>query len=172
MPLLALSRTAIDVNMEPHLRVNIEGSFKQFVRNDTVLFREEGKLGRIQNAKLNPVIDYVNNIMKINLQPTEELFAKELTETELNNIAHYVKHLDNWKLISMEQATINTKSTSLGVALINEQITIEEAVEYSRLEETYQIEINGLVEGSHDLDANTTLLNLSTAKIFSYLSQL
>ena len=58
--------------------------------------------------------------MKIDLQPTEHLFAKGLTETELNNVAHYVKHLDNWKLISIEQATINTKSTSLGVALINE----------------------------------------------------
>jgi chaperone required for assembly of F1-ATPase len=104
--------------------VHIEDSIKQFVRNDTALFREEGKLGRIQTEKLDPVIEYINKLLKINLEPTEQLFAKELTEEELMNIHEYVKNLSNWKLISMEQATINTKSTSLGVALINGEISI------------------------------------------------
>ncbi|KAL4484413.1 hypothetical protein ABPG74_019590 [Tetrahymena malaccensis] len=172
MPITSISRTTVDMDIQQNIRQHIEDSVNQFVRNDTILFREEGKLGDIQNAKLNPVIEYVNKLMNIKLQPTESLFSRELEDVEKENIQKYIASKDNWTLMAIEQATVNTKSTCLGVSLINGFLSIEQALEYSRLEENFQIEQFGMVEGSHDLEENTTLLNISTAKLFSYLANL
>lgn len=43
---------------------------------------------------------------------------------------------------------------------------VEEAVRLSRLEEDFQIEKFGKVEGHHDYDENTVLMNTSAAKLF------
>lgn len=90
MPILAISRTTVDMDIQQNIRQHIEDSVNQFVRNDTVLFREEGKLGEIQNRKLNPVINYVNGLMNIKLQPTDELFSRELEDEEKENIKKYI----------------------------------------------------------------------------------
>ena len=67
--------------------------------------------------------------------------------------------------MALEQAASNLKSTSLAIASFNEHITPEEALDYSRMEENFQAEQYGKVEGAHDLDENTILMNLTSAKL-------
>jgi len=40
-------------------------------------------------------------------------------------------------------------------------------VKLSRLEEQYSIDTFGLVEGSHDVDENITMINIAAAKLFT-----
>lgn len=63
----------------------------------------------------------------------------------------------------------NLKSTCLSILLWYSIIDVKTAVQLSRLEEEYQILLNGFVEGHHDVDENTVMMNTSAAKLFSTL---
>lgn len=72
-------------------------------------------------------------------------------------------------MLSVEYSASTLKSTALAVALINNKLTIEEALDSSRIEENYQMTLYGEVEGGHDLDEGISLMQLSAAKNFSNL---
>ncbi|EGR31108.1 hypothetical protein IMG5_117510 [Ichthyophthirius multifiliis] len=169
MPFVAMAKKAIDIDCNMDLRKSLEDSVGQFFANDTILFREDSELGDIQNKRLNNVIEYINKLLNISLEPTETFFTKELSEQEIQKIKKFIQEQDIWKLISIQQATINCKSSCLGISLINKYIGIQECFELARLEESYQINQYGLVEGFHDIDENTLRLNLATARLFNDL---
>lgn len=60
--------------------------------------------------------------------------------------------LDAWHLAAVEQLTSACKSVVVAAALLHGRITPQEAMDASRLEESFQIEDWGMVEAGHDLD--------------------
>ncbi|KRX00588.1 hypothetical protein PPERSA_12807 [Pseudocohnilembus persalinus] len=170
MPLLSLVRTCIDyeIHNNDQMRDSSVDSLFNFLQSDTVKYRDEQKKLRVrQNKYLNPIIEYINQKFQINMQPTQDLIAPYTcqSEEEIQRVKDYFNSLSDWKLVAIEHACSNMKSASLAISLMDNKISVEEAVQLSYLEEDYQIELDGLVEGSHDLDKNTTILNVSVAKI-------
>ena len=78
--------------------------------------------------EMQKVIEYIDKYVKFYL-----IFLFMLT---LQN---------NWKLLAVEFAASNLKSTALSIALMNDRIKVEEALDLSRLEENYQITLYGEV---------------------------
>ena len=91
----------------------------------------------------------------------------------------WVNSLDAWRLIAMQAVTVEAKSFLVGMAVvrgcdldhrIDESIPsppyVEagaEAVEASRVEEEFNIEQWGLVEGGHDYDRLNCSINIHSA---------
>jgi chaperone required for assembly of F1-ATPase len=60
---------------------------------------------------------------------------------------------------------MTSKSTAIALALIfRDDLDIQEAVNIARVDENYQSNIFGKVEGAHDFDEAHTLTTFATAK--------
>ena len=57
------------------------------------------------------------------------------------------------------------KSVSLGLLALNGDITMDDAIRYSRIEENCQIEEYGLVEGAHDIEQAQLEVNSYSCKL-------
>ena len=58
MPLLALSRTAVDADIEGHLAVHLQHSVFEYLKTDTILF-EDDRFEEEYEALSVPLIDFV-----------------------------------------------------------------------------------------------------------------
>lgn len=67
---------------------------------------------------------------------------------------------------------ICSKSSSIALSLIHGHISIEEAVRSARIDEDFQTERFGMVQGAHDLDEAYLYSVFSTAKNIVNLAQL
>lgn len=67
--------------------------------------------------------------------------------------------------MSTEILITTLKSVCLGIMILEDEITAEEGYRMSRIEEDYQSELNGWVEGAHDLDEAQLSLNVYSAKL-------
>ena len=80
--------------------------------------------------------------------------------------------LDPLSLNSVFQSAVCSKSAAISLAVIHDHISIEEAVRASRIDEDYQTQHFGVVEGAHDLDEAYLYSVFSTAKTITNLGQL
>ena len=80
--------------------------------------------------------------------------------------------LDPLSLNSVFQSAVCSKSAAISLAVIHGHISIEEAVRASRIDEDYQTQHFGVVEGAHDLDEAYLYSVFSTAKTITNLGQL
>eukprot|EP01016_Furgasonia_blochmanni_P005948 TRINITY_DN12353_c0_g1_i6.p1 TRINITY_DN12353_c0_g1~~TRINITY_DN12353_c0_g1_i6.p1 ORF type:complete len:280 (-),score=32.04 TRINITY_DN12353_c0_g1_i6:220-1059(-) len=166
MPILSIVRTAIDCDTDPNLRDNFLGGCLQFLQGDTVCFREEPetKLGKIQNQLLEPVREYANKRLSINVQPHYGFGDLNLSADDNARVQNFLNQFDNWRLTSLVFGATNLKSTLLAITLMDSKIGVRQAVDFSRIEENFQIEQYGEVEGHHDVDQNSILLMTSASK--------
>jgi len=78
---------------------------------------------------------------------------------------------NEWVLSILDQMTSVTKSLSIALALIHGRLTVDQAYEAARVEENYQIKMNGRIDGlyGHAVDIEFVKLQLATAKTFANL---
>ena len=79
----------------------------------------------------------------------------------MNNIIH---RFDPLTLNSFFQIATAAKSSTIPTLLLHNKISIEEAVRAARMDEDFQTESFGVVEGAHDLDEAYLYSVFSTAK--------
>eukprot|EP01017_Pseudomicrothorax_dubius_P024655 TRINITY_DN2618_c0_g1_i5.p1 TRINITY_DN2618_c0_g1~~TRINITY_DN2618_c0_g1_i5.p1 ORF type:complete len:239 (+),score=33.72 TRINITY_DN2618_c0_g1_i5:185-901(+) len=147
MPLLTMSRTAVDADFDTELREKFIMDIVNFVQSDTACYREEEKreLSEIQDRYLNPLIARVNQKLNTNLGAARGLMDTIATDDDSQKIRDYVRKIDPWHLTSLNFATNTLKSFILGYNLLICDLPTKEAVFASRLEESYQIDQYGLV---------------------------
>jgi len=173
MPLFSLARTAVDVDADPNLRGHLESAILEYFLTDTIWFREENipRLYKFQTDNLDPMIDYINKELNVNIQSQKGLEPPKITQNDQDKLINYLKDFDNWKILSLEYSASTLKSTSLAIALMNNRVGIEEALDLSRLEENFQQTLYGIVEGDHDLNEKTQFMMVAAAKNFYNLSE-
>ena len=74
--------------------------------------------------------------------------------------------MDAWNLTLMQSVTMEAKSFFVGLAVVEGVLTAEEAIEASRVEEEFQIEQWGLVEGGHDMDQLNNGIQIRASVVF------
>lgn len=73
---------------------------------------------------------------------------------------------NGWDLTAYEVCSASLKSSLLTILLMEDDLTPQKAMRLSRLEEIYQIEVNGFVEGYHDMDEVTLACSVESCKLF------
>lgn len=72
MPLLALSRTAVDADIEGHLAQHLKNTIYEYLKTDTLLFYEDKFDARYKKLVL-PLIDTFKQKFNMKIEPSETL---------------------------------------------------------------------------------------------------
>jgi len=77
----------------------------------------------------------------------------------------FVRSLENdiWKLTVLQCATVEAKSFLVGLGIVKKYLSPSQAIEAARVEEEFQIENWGCVEGGHDYDRLNCSIQMRSA---------
>lgn len=131
----------------------------------------KNKLREEQTKHIEKVFGIMNEEFGIKLNIFESLYSVDLDKSILK-AKQIVQELDPISLTCLFQMAISAKSTAIALCALHGKLTIEEAVRASRIDEDYQIQTFGLVEGAHDLDESFLYTTFGAAKSIVNLSQL
>ena len=174
MPLTSLCYTAIDqVAGEKEWT---RGNVIRYLRNDTLCYwvgmEDEGRvIRRMQEDRWGKVIEWVKSDDGLGEEPYIETGIggrgglKHPDELVLK-AENMLKDMDLWELTAMQSLTMETKSCLLGLACMSTAVTVEEACKAGRVEEDFNIEQWGLVEGGHDFDILNNRIGVRAACMF------
>jgi len=166
MPLMTLCSTAVDqIGVTPETeetfggRAKVEENVMKYLFNDTTCyFADDTEDDRLLLAKqkdsfnnlhafaekeLNGKVDVVHGFDLRKIKHGEEL---------VQNACLFVAGLSGWELAALQSVTMEAKSFLVGLGVIKGFLSGEEAIKLSRIEEEFQLETWGLVEGGQDID--------------------
>ncbi len=143
-----------------------------FLEGDTLCYRmpEPEELLKLQTTSWDPVVQWFAHFFRCQVPVTQTVSLPPIDEQTRETLLRYLKSFNFSSLIGLLFATENLKSLILASALINRQLSVEEAVRLSRVEENYQAEKWGTVEFHHDLENSVLQTRVAAAVIFTLLN--
>jgi ATP synthase F1 complex assembly factor 2 len=168
MPLMSLFSTAIDqIAVSPdHARATV----LSYLPTDSALFftdPDDRILLKKQKEILDPVLQWMRDEMKLDLKTTDQMTLRVEQTSEVNAKVEAIVHmLDPFSLACLQCMTMESKSIVLSMAHLLGHLNLDQLKEASRIEEEFQVEIWGVVEGGHDMDRLNNSVSLSSASTF------
>lgn len=166
LPLTRLATASID--LIPMYRAEIIESLVNILKTDTACCREGDRedLHEIQEKAFRPLVDWLGQRFGVPPKVSFSFGAINQPEYLLSALRDYLTSLDDYHIAALEQLTNTVKSIVIALGLVHDRITIEQAVKIARLEETFQTDKWGIVEGGHDLDKADLAVKVSAASFF------
>jgi len=172
MPLMILASTALDqvATDFDYVRENC----LKYLHNDTTCYfadaKDERILRRKQKAAWDPVHEFVAREEVLGAAPyvsDGELLLGNLKHPEamVSRARELVWGYDVWQLTALQSITMEAKSLLVGIAVLEGFLSADAAVVASRIEEEFQVEQWGLVEGGHDMDQLNNDVQIRAAKV-------
>jgi chaperone required for assembly of F1-ATPase len=168
------------------IRAEKDESLQKFFRKtivdvlgcDQICFREDvqkqshykAQLGFEQQKRGDPLLKFMKDEYDIHLKTFGDYGFLEQDQSYLK-MDRILANVDPWTLLCIYTIAQSTKSTVVAFALLNEVISLEDAILVSRLEEIFQQKFYGIVKGAHDYDEARTISDVSAAKCFMNLLQ-
>jgi len=164
MPLMQLSSTALD-HMSDYATFDfhVKKLLEFFDADQAVVAHPSGsELREIQLKTLKKVHDWARREFgdQLNLS-SDSIFAQPQPEEVKLLMEKRLRSLSPWEMTCTFAAAAASKSLLIGLALNRNIIDPEEALECARVEEDYQIERHGFVEGGHDIDISDLRVRLT-----------
>ncbi|QDZ24718.1 ATP synthase mitochondrial F1 complex assembly factor 2 [Chloropicon primus] len=170
MPLMQLATTATD--RTPQDRDNNVATLLRYVHSDPGLcwVDEPGTpLAKAHEEAWKPVLDWFNNDLGIKVVKNESFIPVDQSPESIEQLADHLKSLDDWEFTCLHVLSTAVKSLLLARAVLEDKVSIKEAVHLSRLEEEMQIEEWGMVEGGHDIDRADQNVRVAAPAVFMKL---
>ena len=163
MPLTTLASTAIDqIAIDPTLARDTVLSY--LPTDSAVFFTQEHDRLLLEKQKelLEPVLEFLNAELGIKLKTTTSMHLKLIQDdSTVKKIKDIVYSMDPHTLSCLQTATLEYKSILMAMAhVLYGHINAENGRKISRIEEEFQLEIWGVVEGGHDMDRLNNAVNL------------
>lgn len=166
MPLMTLSSTAVDlVRPDPGACIT---RMLPYLAADTVCFEEGNEhLAELQKAEWGPLREWFEEKYGVKLDVARGLGVPQHPEGTEQAVGLLLAVRDEWELCALEVATQTAKSLVVASGLLDRaDTTPEEALRWALLEEFFQIERWGLVEGEHDVSHSEALRWLAACQHF------
>ena len=168
MPLMILASTAIDtISADPEVAIR---TCLGFLPTDSALFwttEEDRILLKKQRMAYEPLLRWARRELRMDLPVSNQMIGKlSIPEETLNTARNILERLDEFELASLQCAVMNSKSLLIGLALVLRKLNLESACSASRIEEDFQTEIWGIVEGGHDMDILNSRISLASVDVF------
>lgn len=167
MPLMSLAATAID---EPQSRDVIATSLCSFLPTDPVLCRDDDSskvdLSVRQASIHDPYIVYVNNLLGTRLRPSTSIVGAAISVRDAGLVKEYILGLDSWQRSALMDLSSACKSLCMAIGGVEGEFTGDDLIQASRIEEEYQIQQWGLVEGGHDIDLVDIKVRIHSPLVF------
>lgn len=168
MPLMSLFSTAIDqiAADATHSRTTV----LSYLSTDSALFFTSGDdrvLLKKQHETLGPMLALMKKEAGLDLRTTDQMTMRiEQDKATRDKIESIVRGLDPFALACLQCMTMESKSIVLSLAFLFNFIDLKQIKTASRIEEEFQVEIWGVVEGGHDMDRLNNSVSLSSAATF------
>ncbi|XP_065879914.1 uncharacterized protein [Euphorbia lathyris] len=170
MPLMKLSCTALE--RVPLTRPKIiENLIKRF-NQDLVFCRapEDDDLTNDvyerQVEKIDPLLEWVKSEFGFKPIVYTSFFGGKQEEGLVKAIEDFLKKTDNSELAAIDAIASASHSLIIAIGIVRGKLDIEEAIHLIRLEEDFQVDRWGLVEGGHDVDIADLRVQISSAAVF------
>ncbi|KAK2181659.1 hypothetical protein NP493_386g04016 [Ridgeia piscesae] len=166
MHLTSLCNTVID-NPTHRSEDAIISGILEFLDTDTICYHSDipTELADLQKREWVPLIDWVAERYGVRIQPTTGLGVPHVPEETKNVFRQHMQSYNNWALTGYQNCVECVKSLIITSALIDRHLTVEAAVDLSRLEQRFQTERWGSVEWYHDIDVHQTRARLAAATL-------
>ncbi|KAF0895161.1 hypothetical protein E2562_006862 [Oryza meyeriana var. granulata] len=174
MPLMKLACTALE--RVPLTRKKIIDCLMTGFNQDLVFFRapEDNELTvglhKRQKEKIDPILDWVNTEFGFKPVVFTGVFGGKQDEGLAKAVETVLKNTTDFELASIDAMAAASYSLVIPLAIFRGRLGIEQAMELIRLEEDYQVDRWGLVEGGHDVDKADLKVQVSSAAVFLLLS--
>lgn len=168
MHLTGLCNTAID-NPTRATKYDLVDNILNFLETDTILYfsDNQAKLYERQIAEWQPIIDWFSERHKVSISPSTSIYLSPKESSEAKEVVR--RHLLSYNFEAVHGFTFGIdaiKSIFLMCAIVDKQLTVEEAVKRSRLEVDYQVEHWGNVEWAHDIELHDNMARVAAAELF------
>eukprot|EP00752_Nemacystus_decipiens_P018247 g16375.t1 len=171
MPLMSLASTAIDQVASD--REKTISTCLNYLPTDTVCFLSpdpDPVIARRQRQLWSPLREWTEEALGIPVATTTEIHRKPDHPPEaLKQARKVLESMDEWGLAAVQSVTMECKSLVIALALLFRKTTVEKAFDAARLEEEYNVERWGMIEGGHDMDRANTTLALTAASTLIWL---
>ena len=174
MPMMTLASTAIDQVAAD--REFVIANILRYLPNDTTCYfaqpAEERLLSRKQHQVWTPLHDVLSSPSHLGVRPSTVL-GLTLSPGGLPHpppllavASAIVRALPDLELAALQSVTMEAKSLLVGLGVHRGVLTAEEAVKCGRVEEEFQAEQWGVVEGGHDMDRLNAGIQINSASVF------
>jgi len=167
MPLMTIASTAIDVTQSDS-QTAVERIVK-YLETDTVSFlhEDEPELQRMQREAWDPLRKWVaDNHGVLTCQSKGIALPLGQSIIGVHALQSTLKSLNFWRLTTMEVAASSSKSAVIALALLHGNISVDQAVDAALVEEKWQRQNWGTVEGCHDIAERETAMWLAACSFF------
>ncbi|XP_014207023.1 ATP synthase mitochondrial F1 complex assembly factor 2 [Copidosoma floridanum] len=178
MHLTALCSTVID-NPNKLTKEDISKYIVNYLETDTLLFQSNNsdnspdldELYKLQQRKWDPMIQWFCDRYQVDIVKTKSIDAPKVPQSTKDKITkHLLSQNDDDAIYGFMYGVDTVKSVILTLAASERVISVEEAVELSRLEEEFQISHWGNVEWSHDLAKYDLQSRMAAAILFIHMN--
>ncbi|KAK2969777.1 hypothetical protein RJ640_028057 [Escallonia rubra] len=175
MPLMKLACTALE--RVPLTRQKIIEHLLQKFHKDLVFCRAPGDsdltsgILDLQKAKIDPLLDWVKSEFGYKPVVYSDLYGGKQENGLVNAMENLLKNTDDCELAVIDAIAAAAQSLTISIGIFRGRLQIEEAIELIRLEEDFQVDRWGLVEGGHDVDIADLRVQISSATVFLGLSR-
>ncbi|CAK0864364.1 unnamed protein product [Prorocentrum cordatum] len=165
MPMTTLGCTAVDL-VRPQREACID-RMMPYLSMDTVCFEDDNEqLAEQQAAEWGPLRS--RKRFGVELKVARGLLSPGHPEATLDTVTEQFLERDDWELCALEVATNTAKSLIVATSLLDRSdVAPSDALQWAMLEERFQIDRWGLVEGEHDVKNDETLRWLEACQRFA-----
>ncbi|KAG7393664.1 ATP synthase mitochondrial F1 complex assembly factor 2 [Phytophthora pseudosyringae] len=167
MPIMTLASTALDL-VHTSSSQELVDEMLHYLHTDTVCYQvtadQQEKLVALQQKKWKPIRKWFSDAFEGEVDVSHGSIDRLAHDQQLvANVRAHLEMLNDFELTAMRTLTKECKSLITALAVSKRHITAKEAMDVCRLEEEFQINNWGLVEGGHDLDRVNCAVKLSSA---------
>ena len=168
MPLMTIAVTAIDLAaVDPDA---FHRHFNGAMRCDLLCVRVDSpaSLAKLQEKHWTPLLRWLKDTYGVALNTTTALAAPQQSEHAMSTLHYLLQQQDAWTLAALDCITTATKSLVIALATLGGRLTMEQAWDAARVEESYQIRQSGRVDGiyGHGIDEEFVRMEIAAAKTF------
>ena len=140
MPLTSIACIALDLVSET--RAGVIDDILPYADTDMLCYRagDVPKLHERQAVLLDPIVDYASKTLDIHLVITDSVMPATQPYQNRITIRKLLESWDIWHIALLSFLAKPLSSFVLALAVVNEQVTAENAFMLSHLEETYETE--------------------------------
>ncbi|CAG2183870.1 unnamed protein product, partial [Oppiella nova] len=159
--------TAID-NPGHDCRQSLADSILEFIDSDTLCFRvtEPKELSDLQQTLWDPMVGWFEHRFHCIIPVTQTVHLDAMSSDLKSGLLRHLCSHNRWSLLGLKFATENLKSVILSLALTERRLSVDECVNYSRLEEEFAIAKWGRIPSAHDLELHALRSRVSAALLF------
>jgi len=167
MHINGLCNTALDNPGRADKKKMVEAVLS-YLRTDTVLYygEEPPELLELQIQKWSPIVNWFRERYGVSIEPTTSISPPIVSEEDMRSLERHFMSYSLSNLHGFSFAVDALKSIILALATIEKRLTVEQAVELSRLEMLHQTSHWGTVEWAHDIELHDTTARLAAAAMF------